>query len=311
MKKAIKNILTWTALTVGGLHVANIIIENHATRHHLLDTKTGHFYKFRYGNIYYEKHGFGAPIVLIHNLAPESSGVEWSKIVHQLSKTNTVYVIDLLGCGRSDKPALTYTNFMYVCALNEFLSEVVGKKATVITSGRSSTIALMETLMEESFIEKLILINPTGTETNNLLLNEPKRIMTILYNIPIIGTYLYNVAMRRSYILGRCSSDYCTKKYYITQDMINAYYEACHLNKCNGKYLYASLASEYLNVDVKNAVKNLNIPLLIISGKNENAYGSYESYKDDIHLIKMNDATGMPHVELPRRTCDAITSFIN
>ena len=113
MKKAIKNILTFSALTIGGLHVANLIIENHATRLNLLDTKIGHFYKYRYGKIYYEKHGSGAPIVLIHNLAPEGSGFEWSKIIHQLSKTSTVYVVDLPGCGRSDKPALTYTNYLY------------------------------------------------------------------------------------------------------------------------------------------------------------------------------------------------------
>ncbi len=311
MKKAIKNILTWTALTIGGLHVANIVIENHATRLHLLNTKSGHFYKFRYGNMYYEKHGSGDPVVLIHNIAPESSGIEWSKIVRQLSKTNTVYIIDLLGCGRSDKPAITYTNYIYVCALNGFLKEIIGKKATVITSGRSSAIALMETRMEESFIKDIVLINPESTEANSLLLNEPKRLLTTLYRIPIIGTYLYNVAMRRSYILGRCNSSYCTKKYYITQDMINAYYEACHLNKCNGKYLFASLASEYLNVDIRRAVKELSVPMLIISGKNENAYGTYESYKNDIELVKIKDANGMPHVELPRRTCDAITSFIN
>lgn len=310
MKKAIKNILTFSALTIGSLHVANLIIENHATRLNLLDTKTGHFYKYRYGKIYYEKHGSGAPIVLIHNLAPEGSGFEWSKIIHQLSKTNTVYVVDLLGCGRSDKPALTYTNYIYVNALNSFLRDVIGKKATVVTSGRSSAIALMETLMDESYIEKLILINPISTETDSLLLNEPKRLLTMLYQLPIIGTYLYNVAMRRSYILGRCSNNYCTKKYYITRDMINAYYEACHLNKCHGKYLYASITSEYLNVDVKNALKNLSIPLLIISGKNENAYGTYETYKEDLNHIKINDATGMPHVEFPRRTCDAITSFL-
>ena len=132
----------------------------------------------------------------------------------------------------------------------------------------------------------------------------------MLYQLPIIGTYLYNVAMRRSYILGRCSNNYCTKKYYITRDMISAYYEACHLNKCHGKYLYASITSEYLNVDVKNALKNLSIPLLIISGKNENAYGTYETYKEDLNHIKINDATGMPNVEFPRRTCDAITSFL-
>ena len=56
------------------------------------------------GNIYYTKCGSGKPLLLIHDLHFASSGYEWESIREQLSRSYTVYTLDLLGCGRSEKP---------------------------------------------------------------------------------------------------------------------------------------------------------------------------------------------------------------
>lgn len=311
MKNCIKKLIGFTTVTLSGLYVANRLIEIHATSNHILDTKEGHFFKYRYGNIFYTKEGSGEPILLVHNLSPESSGFEWSKITHQLSKTHTVYTIDLLGCGRSDKPTVSYTNFMYVCALDNFIKEVIGKRTSIIASGRSSVQAIMATSITNSLIKDIILINPQSANKDDKLLNEPRNVMKFIFSLPIIGTYIYNVNMRRSYILSRCNKNYCTKKYYITPDMINAYYEACHLGKGNGRFLHSSILCHYLNANIKNVLANLPVPLLIIESRDENAYGSFEEYNDKVQYVKLNDAIGMPHVELPRKCCDIITDFIN
>ena len=73
-----------------------------------------------------QKKGTGSPILLIHDALPGASGYEWSKIEDELAVDHTVYTVDLLGCGRSDKPSITYTNFVYVqmiCDLSGKLSE--------------------------------------------------------------------------------------------------------------------------------------------------------------------------------------------
>ena len=57
------------------------------------------------------------PLLLIHDLNVTSSSYEWNQIVNQLSKTNTVCTIDLLGCGRSDKPWLTLLQIIFMSSL--------------------------------------------------------------------------------------------------------------------------------------------------------------------------------------------------
>lgn len=55
----------------------------------------------------------------------------------KLEKHYTVYTIDLLGCGRSDKPYLTYTNYLYVQLLTDFIHDVIGERPDVVTTGNS------------------------------------------------------------------------------------------------------------------------------------------------------------------------------
>ena len=113
-----------------------------------LSSHPGHYNDWKHGRIYYTKTGSGAPLLLIHDLHPASSSYEWSRMMKKLEKTNTVYTIDLLGCGRSDKPNITYTNYLYVQLMNEFISNVINEKTDVIATGDSLSFVVMACQME-------------------------------------------------------------------------------------------------------------------------------------------------------------------
>lgn len=100
------------------------------------------YYEWLFGKVRYTKKGNGNPLLLIHDLAPGSSSYEFSRISSELAKTNEVYILDLPGYGLSDKQNITYTNFLYVELVTDFIKNVIGKKTDVITSGDSS-IAIM------------------------------------------------------------------------------------------------------------------------------------------------------------------------
>ena len=108
-------ILTLLILQSAGaisISLINKYIQVSATNKNLLEEPQSLCYKWRLGNIHYTKTGNGKPLLLIHDITPISSGYEWNSVVHQLSEQYTVYVIDLLGCGRSEKPNMTYTNYL-------------------------------------------------------------------------------------------------------------------------------------------------------------------------------------------------------
>lgn len=101
-------------------------------------------------HLLYQK-GTGSPILLIHDTLPGASGYEWSKIEDELAIDHTVYTVDLLGCGRSDKSSITYTNFVYVQMISDFIKKIIGQKTDVIASGFQALLLLWPVTMRKNF----------------------------------------------------------------------------------------------------------------------------------------------------------------
>ena len=117
MNKHGKRLITLAALattTTAIIHIANKVVAASAGLKEMLDTNGKNYYHWRFGDIYYTRKGKGSPILLIHDMLPGGSGYEWSRIEDDLALEHTVYNIDLPGCGRSEKPGMTYTNYVYV-----------------------------------------------------------------------------------------------------------------------------------------------------------------------------------------------------
>ena len=137
MKKNIRHFFLLTALAAGTIHFVNRFIDLTASMKNILKTENGNFFDWKNGKIYYTKHGSGTPVLLIHDLSPLSSSYEWCRFAKKLEKQHNVYTIDLLGCGRSEKPYLTYTNYLYVQLITDFVKEVIKDTPTVIATGSS------------------------------------------------------------------------------------------------------------------------------------------------------------------------------
>ena len=99
MKKSTKNLLFLTSAVIAGMHIYNRVVDSNAERKNALKVDNGHYYKWKEGNIFYTKTGTGKPILLIHDTDSGASGEEWAKVAKKLAKNNTIYTIDLLGCG--------------------------------------------------------------------------------------------------------------------------------------------------------------------------------------------------------------------
>ena len=109
MKDTKHKILTLAALTTiaaGVIHLTNRVIVASSQLKEMLDFSNHNYYNWRFGKIYYTKKGKGSPLLLIHDTMPGANGYEWSRVEDQLAQEHTVYTLDLLGCGRSEKAEL-------------------------------------------------------------------------------------------------------------------------------------------------------------------------------------------------------------
>ena len=268
----------------------------------MLFCENKHQYSWRFGNIFYTKKGSGSPILLIHELKCTASAAEWKFLINQLSKEHTVYALDLIGCGRSEKPKMTYTNYIYVQLINNFIKDVIGTRTDVITSGSSSSIAIMGCYSEPELYHHIMMVNPLSMKEMAKYPKANHKTLKTLIELPLIGTTIYNMITSYRSIF----KDYKNKILYPDmniQKQVDTMYEASHLGGPSARYLYASERRHFTNINILHALKKLNHSICIIGGKDEkNIQETLEDYvycNPSIETELMDNCMQYPHIEQP------------
>lgn len=317
MKKTTKTIIkigVTIAAVVGAMYAVNKYFEKAVESIDKLKIKENSYYKWRLGNIYYEKVGEGSPVLLIHDYTPYASSYEWKKLARELSKNHTVYTMDLLGCGRSDKPEIAYTNFMYVQLVTDFVNDVIGEKTDLITSGHASSIALMSANYTCEYINQLFLINPESLVPVKDMSSTLAKVTKVVLELPVIGTFAYNMITLRRNVKAILAEKYFYDADEVDDDIVDTYYKAAHCSKAKGKYVLSSITANYMDANVPHALKNIDNKIIIIGGKHEEnieeIIEEYRCAKTEIESVIISGAKKLPHYEVAKEVAEQIENYM-
>lgn len=315
MKKHIKNFVLLTAIVTVLVIITNKLISLFSNLKDNLPTGGGKYYKWKYGDIFYTKNGRGKPVLLIHDLDVSSSSYEWVKVIKKLSVNNTVYAIDLLGCGRSDKPNITYTNYLYVQLVNDFIKNIIEERTDVIATGDSLSFVIMACQMEPERYNKLVGVTPTDLYELAKSPGKRKNLLKFAIELPVIGTFIYNLAVRKNQIIDSMVNDYFYKGHLVSSQLINAYYQAAHNGDGNGRYLLASIKSHYTNINIVSALKKINNSVCLIGGKEHpfinDVIEDYKKFNPAIENACISNTSCLPQLESPDKFVNLINIILN
>jgi len=293
-------------------HLINNIIFKSSTSNNYTGKRIRSNYQWRFGNISYITVGSGSPLLLIHDLNSYSSNYEWEHTINQFAKNHTVYAIDLLGCGHSDKPNLTYTTFMYTQLISDFVINVIRSKTDVIATGDSTPIVIMAAFNNHSLFNKIILVSPISVED---ALKGPDNLSNIrrhILNVPVIGTTVYNIIFNRP-SLKRLLSSKCFKEGRIPSDYINACHETAHIGDASAKYLFISTECNFTTVTISKALSELDNCIYMVNGmhNNNNVIDAYIKLNPAIENVMIQDSKKLPQVEQPLEFVRQTEIFLN
>lgn len=311
-KKSITGI-TLASTTTLAIHMINKFIYYSATLDNLLANPSGTYYNWKFGKIYYRKIGKGRPLLLIHDLTTSSSGHEWNKVLDTLSKTNTVYRIDLLGCGRSDKPNLTYTNYLYAQLINDFIKQVIGESTDIIATGESGAFTISACQNNNSIIRKIILVNPSDIKELSRIPTKRSKALFRFINLPVIGTLLYNILTRRENIRSLFTDSYYYDCKKVETETVNTYYEAAHSGEGSPKHLAASLSGHYTTINLNHCLKSLTNSIYMIMGEKEQNTEIKKRYKSilpSIESVTIKETKHLPQLEKDKKFIEQVTLFL-
>ena len=189
----------------------------------------------------------------------------------------------------------------------------VKEAANIVVTGISSSFVIMAQTMEPDNFKKIILVNPSDINIiKEMPTKETKAAKTIL-EIPILGTFIYNLIMHHKRIRNYIESKYFFKKTFLSSKLEDTYFESAHKGNSAGKYLLASTKGNYVNIDITNAVKKTDNLYIISSRERNNAVAITEKY---LHLNKNIEATYisnsryLPQLETPDKFKDIVLMFL-
>ncbi len=286
-RKLLNGILI-TGLTVAAISAINKCIAVTSTIKDILFSSNTKTFNWRFGDIFYTKQGQGTPLLLIHDLKCTGSDYEWKYLIKDLSRSHTVYTLDLLGCGRSSKPHITYTNYLYVQLINDFIKNVIKGRTDVITSGSSSSLAIMACHVEPDCFNRLLFINPDGIEKLSKYPKSNHKTLKYLIELPVIGTFVYHMAACRYGICHDFTSKYFYDPAHVKETDVAAFYEAAHLSDPGARFIYASERSHFTNINILHALRQMNHSIFIIGGSNETGIlKTFSYFKNLFRLLQL------------------------
>lgn len=304
--------LLWaTAYALAGMSMYNMSQLKKATAKKIHKRDDLRSYSGRFGEILYRKEGKGTPLLLIHDLDPASSSFEWNNAIPELSKSHSVYAIDLPGCGNSDKTNTEYSVYMYALAINDFIKGRILRGKTdlnvdAIASGCSASLLITAAALDGSIYRSIGLVNPSDKVSfcsQFVVHPKLKRAFRYIINTPIVGTFIYNLFYSRRHLSDQVNkSNYAKLKSDDRIAQIDAQYEASHLGGFGSKFLFSSIEGGLMASDTPRMLKKLTCHCSIYTGEYtediDELLDKYLLIRPDITLYTIMNCS-IPHFEQP------------
>jgi len=224
-------------------------------------------YPWKYGDMFYEVIGArdAKPLLLIHGFGPGASSYEWRKNIDVLATQFRVYVVDLLGFGLSDRPSIDYTAETFTDLISDFIREVIGKPTIVVAHGISCAYVVADAYRYPKLFERLVLVTPLPTMLQEHVTRPFHAVWKSVLRAPVLGQFIYNLLTSRPAIRGYYDRQGYHNPGLITDDLVKYIYTSGH--QPNSHFVMASFLSNYLTMDVHEAFGRLQMPVVVVLGR--------------------------------------------
>jgi pimeloyl-ACP methyl ester carboxylesterase len=278
---------------------------------------SGHYWQWRDRQIYYvragEPHPQRPPLLLVHGFGASTD--HWRKNIEGLSQTFQVYAIDLLGFGRSEKPALQYSGDLWRDQLHDFIAEVIGGPAVLAGNSLGGYASLCVAAQRPESAAGVILLNSAGSFSDSQLPVEPswqqklrtKLVRSLLSQKWLIFLVFQNT--RRKSVIRKTLEKVYVDRSAVTDQLVEEIFRpSCDRGAFQ---VFASIFNTPQGEKVDRLLEQLQRPLLAIWGEGDpwmkvrDRGAKFRQYYPQLTEQYLK-AGHCPHDEVP----DAVNAFI-
>lgn len=265
------------------------------------------------GVIAYQHRGWGDPLLLVHGIYPGASHEEFHHNLDALARHFTIYAIDLLGFGESDRPNLTYTPQVYQRLLRDLVVEVIGSPAHMLASGVGCGPAVALAVYDDPLVRKLVLICPeTGADPPDQPPGVAGKLQQFLLGKLAMGTALYETLSSEFHLRQFLETRYARPRS-ITPQRVAALREQAI--RPHALYPWVSHITGHLSMDVFRWLRSVRSEVLVVWGEQAGAPPLEQLHRPAAwsagkRLELIPDASRWPHDEQSAKVNRLVTEFL-
>ena len=235
-------------------------------------------------------------LLLIHGLG--ASAERWEHVIPQFAKNYRVLVPDLIGFGLSDKPLVDYTTDYLSEFIKKFLKKLNIVSVNIIGSSLGGQIGAEFVYQNNSMVEKLILVSPSGV---------------MKHSTPALDAYVMAALYPSDYSASNAFQMMSGSKN-IDKKTIKGFVERMKLPNAKMAFMSTLLGLKDSEI-ISEKLVSITSPTLIIWGEKDPVIPikyaqSFVSEIDDCRFVKMANCGHTPYVEAPEKFYKIVSDFL-
>lgn len=253
-------------------------------------------------------------LVFLHALGGGSSAYEWSKVYPAFAADYRILAPDLIGWGRSDHPAHSYSIQDYVRTIVEFIQQTCDAPVTVIASGLTAAFTVRAVVESPDLFKSLILVTAAGL--NDFGQNYSDDFFAQVIKLPILDRLFYSAGVATSTgIRSFLEQRQFASRDRVYPEIVEAYLQSAQ--QPNAEYAALAFVRGDLSFDLAQYIPKLTIPTALLWGQ-KTEYTDPELGRRFAQLNStairsselIAEARLTPHLELPAIAIGLIRKYL-
>lgn len=276
----------------------------------------GNYWQWREQSIYYVQAGESQsdkpPLLLVHGFGASTD--HWRKNIHQLQENFSVWAIDMLGFGRSSKPAWEYTGNLWREQLNDFITEVIKQPTVIVGNSLGGYACLCVAAEYHHNVAGVILLNSAGpfSDTVTKKPNTIQKISGWLFRQNWITYFLFQRLRNKKNIRKTLEKVYLDSSAITDQLVEDIYRPSCDEGALQ---VFGSVFKSPQGEKVDQLLQKMQCPLLNIWGeadpwmRSQERGEKFKQYYPQLTQVYLK-AGHCPHDEVPEQVNNVITQWV-
>ncbi|MBW4441927.1 MAG: alpha/beta fold hydrolase [Plectolyngbya sp. WJT66-NPBG17] len=258
------------------------------------------------------------PVIFVHGFG--GSIGHWRQNMSVLSKYHSVYALDLMGFGASDKPDVHYSIDLWTDQLYEFWQSCVGKPVILVGNSIGSLICAATAAKHPEMVRGVAMISLPDTASHHETMPAIVRpIVRLIQAVFISSWLLYPLfyLLRHPRIIRRWVSLAYAGQEAITDELLEILAKPARERDSARAFcaILKAMTHPKFSPSVRSILSNIQTPVLLLWGKQDRMIpaGSahqFLKYNPNLRLVELDNAGHCAHDECPDRVNAELVNWI-